>query len=269
MQSLISGRTKYVTAFAVLVVAAVFVLTRQSVTGAETARLIGSYTLVGFPLFAAAASWWCASQMAAQQMRIQWLLLGGAAFAFGTGQFLEEFLHLISDGLTVAKLLYMVAIITFGAGTWTALRSFDGFLDLHGPLRTSMVAAALATLVMIVGLAGFLTVMDAVLIDKILLAAYPIALLWLMAMPGFALALTVSQMGSGSLARPWWAVFGGVMLLTMSNVILVITNALGIPITNTGPMEMGWWIGLSLIAIGATMQIDVQKPTAHASVQVN
>ena len=205
--------------------------------------------------------------MASAPMRMQWILLGGAAFAFGAGEFLEGFMGLNVAGFTVAKLLYLVAIALFGAGIWMALRSFDGFLDLRKPVRISAVVVGTVSVVGAVGLAGMFSRMGGDLTDKILLAIYPLGLLWLMAMPALALALTVSQMGGGSLARPWWAVFAGVALLTCSNVILVVVSAFGVPITNIGPMEIGWWIGLSLVAIGAATQIDVQKPSSPATLQ--
>ena len=265
MESLATRRQKYVSAFAVLAVGAAIVLTRQWVIGADTARLIGAWALVGFPLLTAAACWWCAGEMALAAMRVQWVLLGAAAFAFGAGEFLEGFMGLNVPGFTVAKLCYLVAIATFGAGLWMALRSFDGFLDLRKPTRISAVAIGVVSVIGAVGLADMFGRMGGDLTDKILLAVYPLGLLWLMAMPALALALTMSQMGGGLLARPWWAVLGGVVLLTCSNIILVVVSAVNIPITNTGPMEIGWWIGLSLIAIGAAMQIDVQKPSVPAS----
>jgi hypothetical protein len=247
-------------ASAVAIVAA-FVFTRTWFLDRSAAELVGSALLVCFPLFTAASCWWCAIEMSSRRMKVQWVLLGAAALAFGTGQVLEEFLGQAGvEGFTAAKALYLLAIVTFGAGTWMALRSFIGFLDIRGPMRVSIAFAAAMTVIGGLGLANLFRGMDATLTDKILLGAYPIGLLWLMALPALALALTVSQMGAGALARPWWAVFVGVSLLTVSNIVLVIITALAIPITDSGPMEFGWFVGLSSIALGAAMQIDVQKP---------
>jgi hypothetical protein len=107
--------------------------------------------------------------------------------------------------------------------------------------------------------------MHAPLGDKILLGLYPLGLIWLMAGPALALALTVSQLGSGVLARPWWAVFVGVTVLAGSTLLLIVSAALGSHLTNTGPMEIGWWIGLSAVAVGATIQVDVLRPTGSAT----
>ena len=130
-----------------------------------------------------------------------------------------------------------------------------------GQNRTRTLASpVVASLIGVLALSSMFSGMQVELADKILLGAYPIGLVWLMAMPALALALTVSQMGAGALARPWWAVFVGVSLLTASNITLIIVTALDVPITNAGPMEMGWWVGLSSICIGAALQVDVQKP---------
>jgi hypothetical protein len=265
-----SGRTRSTALFALVVLIAAIVLTRPSVMGAQTARLIGSYALVGFPLFSALASWWCAAEMASMQMKVQWILLGAAALFFGCGQFLEEFLGVTNaGGVSVAEVLYLTAIVSFGLGVWMALRAFVGFLDVRKPIRTSVIFAAITSVLVAVGLAGLFARIQADLSDKILLAVYPLGILWLMAVPALALALTVSQMGGGSLARPWWWVFSGVVLITFGNIMLIVVNALGWTMTNAGPMEYGWWIGLSCIAIGAVMQIDVQKPVKRTAGQVS
>lgn len=258
--TLLERRTKYVGSIALPALAAAVAFTRPQVASSSTTLLVGSYSLVAFPLLAAAACWWCAFEMASPSMRTQWVLLGTAAFAFATGLTAEEFLGVPVEGFTIAEVLYLTAIVLFGGGVWLAFRSFEGLLDLDRPKVVSIVAATIASAIGVAGLAGLFGRIDGLLIDKVLLGAYPILLLWLMAMPALALALTVSQMGGGSLARPWWAVFSGVMLLTVSNVMLIVTTALQTPVTNAGATEIGWWIGLSLIATGAAMQIDVQKP---------
>jgi len=260
-------RTKVTVLVAVAGLAAALVLTRGSITG-DLARHIGSYALVGFPILTTVWCWWCAAEMPTASMRWQWVFFGVAALASGTGQFLEEFLGQINTGgVTFPDTLYLVAIATFGAGMWKALDSFKGFLNLRRPMLLSASAAGVVTVVGVVAVWGLFAEMQDALVYKVLLAVYPVGLLWLMAMPALALALTVSQMGSGVLARPWWAVFAGVALLTCSNVILIVVTAQGTPISNAGPMEMGWWLGLSLISLGAAMQIDIQRPTGSASVQ--
>lgn len=255
-------RTKITAVVAIVGLVAAIALTRESLTGGG-ARHIGSYALVGFPIFTTVWCWWCAVEMPTAPMRWQWVFFGVAALAFGSGEFLEEFLGQINTGgVTVAETLYLIAIATFGAGMWKALDSFKGFLDLRRPMLMSASAAGVLSAVGAIAVWGLFARMPGALAYKILLAVYPVGLLWLMAMPALALALTVSQMGSGVLARPWWAVFAGVALLTCSNVILIVVTALGTPISNAGPMEIGWWLGLSLVSLGAAMQIDIQQPSA-------
>jgi hypothetical protein len=263
------GRTRSTALVALVALMTAIVLTRPSVMGADTARLIGSYALVGFPLFSALASWWCATEMASMQMKVQWILLGLAALLFGFGQLLEEFFGVTNTGgVSFAEALYLTAIVSFGLGVWMALRSFVGFLDVRNPIKTSVIFAGIVTVLAAIGLASLFARIPGDLGDKILLAVYPLGILWLMAVPALALALTVSQMGGGSLARPWWWVFSGVVLITFGNIMLILVNALGWTMTNAGPMEYGWWIGLSCIAVGAAMQIDVQKPAKRVAGQV-
>jgi hypothetical protein len=256
------ARTKLVSLLAALGVLAAVLATRGGFLDAAGSKHLGSYLLVGFPLFTAAATWWCAAMMHSASTRTQWFLLGAAAFAFGAGQFMEEFMNLAeASGFTVAKLMYVLAILAFGAGVIMALLSFRGFLDVRRPLGVAALVAVGVTVVGGVGVAGFVARLSVATVDKALLVAYPVGLLWLMAMPAFALALTVSQMGAGSLARPWWLVFGGVLLLAISNTMLIAQTAAETPLSNAGPVEIGWWIGLSLISVGAALQIDVQRPT--------
>jgi hypothetical protein len=260
-----TARTKTTLLIGIVAMGTAVALTRGALVGAGNARIIGSYLLVGFPLFTAAWCWWCAADMPSASMRWQWVSFGVAALAFGGGEFLEEFMGQAStSGVSVAKVLYLLAIVTFGAGMWLALHSFKGFLNLRTPMLTSAGIAGIVSVVGVASVWGLFARMQETLADKVLLAVYPVGLLWLMAMPALALALTVSQMGGGALARPWWAVFVGVSLLTVSNMILIVVNAQGTPISNAGPMEIGWWLGLSLISLGAAMQIDVQRPTGSA-----
>jgi hypothetical protein len=264
------GRARYIALAAILLFAAAVVLTRESVLGAATAKSIGSYALVGFPLLCALACWWCAADMPSMQMKVQWVLLGAAGAFFASGQALEEFLGMTtSDGVSVAEALYLTAIVSFGLGCWMALRAFVGFLDVRKPIRISVVLAAVASVLVGLGVAGPFAQMQGNLADKILLAIYPLAILWLMAVPALALALTVSQMGGGSLAKPWWWVFSGVVLIAVGNVVFILVNALNWTMTNAGPMEYAWWLGLSCIAIGAVLQIDVQRPVKRAVEQVS
>lgn len=266
MNALPARRSKYTGIVAAVALVGTLALTQSGVLDPTLERTLGSGALVGFPLLTALACWWCAVEMSSVAMKRQWVALGAAAVFFGAGQFLEEFTGLSNaEGFTIAKALYVLAIATFGAGVWMALRAFVGFLDVRRPIRISAIFAAMASVAGVAGLAGQFGHISGGLADKILLAAYPIGLLWLMAMPALALALTVSQMGSGALARPWWAVFVGVTLLALSNVVFVIVTALAIPLGNAGPVEFGWWIGLSCIAVGAAMQIDVQKPSMSAA----
>lgn len=263
VSALTAGRTKYVTLSAIPALTAVAVLTGPW-SSSDVSKIVGALALVGVPLCAAAACWWCALEMAAVKMKIEWILLGAAAALFGIGQYLEEFGGQDVGGMTVAKVLFLVAIVAFGTGVAVALRSFVGFLDLHRPVQISVSLAAAVTVVAGLGLGGMVTRMSGSHVDKIVLALYPLGVLWCMVVPALALALTVSQMGSGAVARPWWAVLFGVTLVACANMVLLLAAATGVPITNAGPAEFGWWIGMSVIAVGAAMQVDIQKP-AHAA----
>jgi hypothetical protein len=250
----------------VVAVAASTALTMQSVTGAQIASASGSIALVGFPLLTALACLWCAGAIDAPSTRRQWLLLGGASLAVGAGQFLEEFMQMAQvDGITIAEVLYLVAIVMCGAGVWMALRSFEGLVDVGKPTRISVAVATAVTVMCGVALAGAFGRMHAPLADKILLGLYPLGLIWLVAGPALALALTVSQLGSGVLARPWWAVFVGLTILASSSLFLIVGAALGTRPPSGGPLDIGWWIGLSAIGVGAAIQIDVLRPTASAT----
>lgn len=256
-------RTTLTVALGAIGVIAALVLTRATIMGPDAARMLGSYFLVGFPLFTTVWCWWCAAEMPVPSMRWPWVFFGAAAVLFGLGQFLEEFVGQASaDSVSFAEILYMVAIVTFGIGTWLGLRTFVGFLDVGRSTRVSSIVTAGATLVVAAAILLSFGRIEGSMAQRIMLVAYPIGLLWLMAMPALALALVVSQMGSGVLAQPWWLVFVGVTLLTCANVILVVVTALGTTLTNGGPMEMAWWVGLSLISIGAALQMHVQKPVA-------
>jgi hypothetical protein len=262
----LGGRTKYALLLSVMAVTASIVLTRQAVVGARVASLFGGLALVGFPLFSALACLWCAREIDAPSTQRQWVLLGGASLAAGAGQFLEEFTYMgQADSVTIAEVIYLVAIAMCGAGVWMALRSFEGLVDIRKPMRISVAVATAVSVTSGVALASAFGKMHASLADKILLGLYPLGLIWLMGGPALALALTVSQLGSGVLARPWWAVFVGVTVLASSTLLLIVSAALGSSLTDTGPMEIGWWIGLSAVAVGATIQVDVLRPTSSAT----
>ena len=264
---LTAGRTRYVILGAALAIAAAVALVGP-LSPAPFDEIAGAVLLIAYPCLTALACWWCALEMTSAKMRLQWILLGVAAVFFGSGQYLEEFGGFDNlSGFTPAKALFLAAIVAFGVGVWLALNSFSALLDVRRPVRTSVIVAAIASVLGAIGVARMVMGIQMGLADKVVLSLYPIGVLWFMAVPALALALTVSQMGKGALARPWWAVWVGVVLITASNLLLVVLTAVGTPVNNAGPMEFGWWIGMAAIAIGASMQIDVQKPTLSAAVR--
>lgn len=227
----------------------------------------GAVLLVAYPCLTAIVCWWCAWSMPSNGMRLQWVLLGVAAFFFGAGQYLEEFggYDYVPE-FTPAKVLYLAAIAAFGLGMAKALRSFAGFLKVRGPVMISVALAIGASVFTTAALAPVASALQGGLADRVVLVMYPVGVLWIMAIPALTLAMTVSQMGRGTLARPWWAVFVGVALIACSNLLLVVLVALGVPLNNGGPMEFGWWIGLAAVSIGAALQMDTQKPASGADV---
>jgi hypothetical protein len=261
----VAGRAKFVTMGATLAIA-IAVLLVGPLSPAPFDRIAGAVLLALYPCLTAIVCWWCAWMMPSVGMRTQWVLLGVASFFFGAGQYLEEFRgYDLVPGFTPAKALYLGAIVAFGVGVSMALRSFAGLLDARKPVMASVALAVGASVFATVASAPVVSGMRGELIDRVIFLLYPIGVLWLMVVPSLALALTVSQMGKGALARPWWAVFVGVALIACSNLLFVVLTALGTPLNNAGPMEFGWWIGMAIVAIGASMQIDVQKPLRGAA----
>jgi hypothetical protein len=264
--AVLAGRAKYITmGAAVAIVMAVLLVGPLSSSPFD--RIAGAILLVAYPLLTALVCWWCAWAMPSAGMRTQWVLLGVAAFFFATGQYLEEFGGYDNvPGLTPAEGIFLAAIVAFGTGVSMALRSFAGFLKVRKPVMISVALAVGASVFATVASAPTVAGMPGTLVDRVVLVLYPLGVLWVMAVPALALALTVSQMGRGVLARPWWAVFVGVALVAASNLMLVVLMSMRTPVNNAGPMEFGWWLGMAAVAIGATLQMDLQRPSSGSAV---
>ena len=93
---------------------------------------------------------------------------------------------------------------------------------------------------------------------------YPLGDVWLMVFPSLVLAIMLSSLAGGRISWPWWAVVAGSMSIAVADVLFTVADWNGTYATGS-PLDAGWWVGYLLLAAGASVFVDIQKPVAVRS----
>lgn len=258
-----TGRTGLIGRAGFVAVLVLAVLTRPGLVVAEGTAFARSLGLAGLPLYAASIVGWCATRMREDPwLQRRWFFIAAALAVFGVGQFIEEFvyvaiMHISPPGLSPARLLIVAAPVLFGAGFGVAMVGLRRALDVTSGLVAGAGSALLITMFSWAALWKSPEALVLKPLDAAIVLAYPLLLAWFVSAPLVACMVVILQLGGGEVARPWWVLGAGVMALLASSLLLVAQAGTGSP-WNAGPGEIGIWIGCVLIAVGASLELDVQ-----------
>ncbi|MDZ4168337.1 MAG: hypothetical protein U1E26_01595 [Coriobacteriia bacterium] len=193
-----------------------------------------------------------------------WLAAGVASFQLGqiVWTYYEAVLAVEVPFPSLADVFYLSMYPFAAVGVLTALLSFKALFDLKPALLISGALCVLAT----IGL--YFTVFSPILADtsmdqlaKAISMFYPLGDIWLILLPGVALAITAGKLAGGRIAWPWWCAVGGYVLVAISDVAYNVTVWNG-TYQSGSIIDAGWWFGFTIVATGASLAVDIQKPKA-------
>lgn len=261
----ISARTWGVIAFGLIASAGSMVLVRMGAGDSEamTALVANMGSLLTDGL-AAALALWAAFQFGSHESpRKQWLFIGAGMLVYLIGDanwtYYEAVLRTEIPFPGPPDLFYLALFPLTAAGLVLAFKSFSAILHQRKPL----VVASVITLVVMAAL--WLPVFKPALADtgttglaRILGLLYPLADLWLLFFPALALSILLSRLAGGMFSWPWWLVVVGCVLFAFADTMFLITTNAG-TYASGSYLDLGWWLGCTAIAVGASLAVDVQK----------
>ncbi len=262
---LISVRTWGVIAFGLIASAGSMALVRMGVgdTEAMTALVANLGSLLTDGLAAAVALWAAVQFGSHESPRKQWLFIGSGMLVYLVGDAIWTYYEVVlRTGIPFPgppDLFYLAMFPLTAIGLVLAFRSFSAVLHQRKPL----VIASVVTLAVMAAL--WLPVFKPALADtgttgiaRVLGLLYPLGDLWLLFFPALALAILLSRLNGGHLSWPWWIVVAGCVLFAFADTLFPIATNAG-TYASGSYIDLGWWLGCTAIAVGASLAVDVQK----------
>jgi hypothetical protein len=197
-----------------------------------------------------------------QRVGMEWLLIGLGVVMYGIGDLVWMRLELIlqvDPYPSLADVFYTLEYPLFFVALVMAVRSHRGLAPLKLP---TIIGGA-------VGLAALAAIYATVLGPYILPAGtaelgfwglvvsvlYPIGDVFFMLAPAVTLALVITRLGAGRLARPWWIVVVGAFVFAVADTVYSYADWSGLGTTTF--TDMGWLTANLLFALAALAARDV------------
>ena len=262
----VSVRSWTVAAFGIIVSALSMALIRSGIEG--TTFVTGLIANAGGVLtvgVAAAVIIWAALRFGpTESLRRQWLLIGLGALSYFLGNVVWAYYEAVLGqeipfpGLPDVFYLLMFPLVA--AGLVLAIRSFRALLRPGKALIISAICTVgISAALWIPVFRPALSDAETTGLTKLLGLLYPVADLWLLFFPAFALALLLSRLAGGKLAWPWWVVVSGCVAIFFADTMFLVLSNAG-TYTSGSAIDLGWWLGYTALAAGASLAVDIQKP---------
>jgi hypothetical protein len=150
----------------------------------------------------------------------------------------------------VVSLFFLAAIVL-------AVRAYAGLVPIKRPLLLGGAVAVLAAIAVYVFLLQPYIFPGTAGLERVVSTLYPMGDVVLMLGPAITLALVVSQLGAGRLARPWWFVVLGALVFAFADSFYSYADWAGTGLTPA--MDMGWLVANLLFAVGALVARDTYR----------
>jgi hypothetical protein len=265
---IVSSRTYFIAAFGAVVSALSLAMIRAGIQGSTLVMGLianfGSLVTVGF---AAGVILWAATRFgSSESLRRQWLFVGLGALSYFIGNVLWAFYESVL-GKEVPfpgppDIFYILVFPLVATGLILAIRSFTPLLSPRRPLIVAGVVTAVASAAL------WLPVLQPAIsasgvsgLTKWLGVFYPVADLWLLLFPALTLAIMLSRLSGARLSWPWWAVVAGCVAISFADTMFLVLSNAG-TYASGNPIDLGWWLGYTALATGASLAVDIQKPKA-------
>ncbi len=264
----VSSRTWGIAATGVAVSVACLALIRNSV-GTDAEAFFGNLPSLVTGGAASVIVLWATLRLdRGEELRRQWLLVGLGMSAIFIGDAVYAYLEVVAREVpwpSLADFFYLLSFLLLGGGTLRALFGLRQSLSIRMPLAVSFAACALATAALWTSVFWpILGDAEAGSLNRLLAVGYPIGDLWLLAFPALALAIGLSRFGGGRLAWPWWALVLGFAGMAVADTIFAVMDNAGTYVTGS-PVDLGWWLGYTAVAVAASLLVDVQRPIMGGS----
>jgi hypothetical protein len=261
-ERVLSSYTKRVTAAGVLILA-LYSAAMAFVPGVATHAVLSDWGGAILGLTAAAFVLRTALHFErGESLRTQWLLISAAVtmWAFGDGMFaLIEYTTHASPGVPGPQdLFYVGGYVLIPIGLLMIAYSYRRLVDMRWPAFVAGgITAALAGLMWLAVIEPSLSTSTAQFSERVTLAFYPLAALVLALGPVILIIVTITRLGAGRLAWPWWlaAVGSGTVAISSAVYSYLTFNA---AYTSGSLVDYGWMLGYFLILVGALVERDVQ-----------
>lgn len=198
-----------------------------------------------------------------EPFRVYWLLIGVGAACYALGDIVWAAYEL--RGLEVPypgapDVFYLAEYAFLATGLFIAARGYRGLVDWKKPLLVAVVAALIVAGGLWAGLLGGIAAdTEVAFSEKAISIAYPMFDVFLGLAPALFLLLMVGKLAGGRLARPWWAVGGGLLLLAISDTVYS-WMAWNETYVSGSPIDYGWMLAAAAIAMGAMLARDLARP---------
>lgn len=197
-----------------------------------------------------------------EPFRKYWMLIGAGAACYAVGDIVWALYELPGGEVPypgLPDLFYFAEYAFLAAGLIIAVRGYRQLVDWKVPLATAVGAAAAAAAGLWFGLLGQIAAdTEMAIAEKAATLAYPLCDVFLALAPALFLLLVVLKLGGGRLARPWWAVGAGLMLLAASDTAYSWLTWNETYVSGS-VVDYGWMLASVCIALGALLASDLAK----------
>jgi hypothetical protein len=199
-----------------------------------------------------------------ESIRTQWMLMGVSVAIYSIGDFAWTYIDLVL-GLdpypSIADFFYTLEYVFFLAAIILAIRSYRAIVDIKVPVIVGAIVGVVG-----IGLAYYFVLGPYILpagpdeltpMGKFVGVLYSVGDIAFMLAPATALALTVSKLGRGRFAWPWWIVVLGALMFALTDVWFTYADWAGDG--GTALMDVGWILANVFFAIAALVARDVYR----------
>ena len=260
-----SKRTWIVAAIGLLLVLGAAIGIAMPQTGEFADMAISDIVETVIGLGAAAFIIWAAVSIGAgEPVGRQWLFIGGGVLMFAIGDVVwtvyEVFMQVDPPYPGLSDVFYLLQYPLLCAGVVMAALAYRSLLDIKVPVMVSaLITAALAVPAWIFVIQPIVGDEEVSALEKVVSAFYPLGDLVLLFAPVMFIVLVVMKLSGGLLGRPWWAVGVGLLCLAFADTVYVYLESVEKYVSGMA-IDYGWMAGLVLIAVGASLMHDIQKP---------
>jgi hypothetical protein len=198
-----------------------------------------------------------------ESLRTQWLLICAAVtlWAFGDGMFalVVSSTHASPAVPGPQDVFYVAGYVLVPIALLMIAYSYRRLVDMRWPAFVAGgITAAFAGLMWLAVIQPSLDTTTTEFAERVTLAFYPLAALVLALGPVILIILTITRLGAGRLAWPWWLAAVGAGSVAISSAVysyLTFNSAY----TSGSLVDYGWALGYYLILCGALVERDVQS----------